>query len=889
MQLFFIIVLEPRTRVNLAGKQVVFVPDIFLSAILALFFTAVSSMMAMVYFRDTNCVGKALMFALAAALVSYGTPASGVIPVFPHFLYYVAGYFGGWWSLVLAFIGGQGMAFGYGNPPVGLGVSAVVAGLWGLTNHHMDAPRKWQMALAGLWPAAVLLVSPRQSAVEPLLSALGMALVVVMCWYVSNRGMRILSMARFLESAGLVMLIDDARSIVFESPALMADETLARSMRWELVKARMAGLGNEGFAEKEITVTPGGQRRDFLLKLSRVALPLGENGHIAVFRDLTAVKRLQGQVKQFFELAFHGFMVLGATGKILRSNRALAQMLGVAESDLYGKHFQDYVSPIDVPALLEVWNSPVNESQVLEKGTCRLQRVAGDELWVAWSSQPVPFRNEWHVVVRDIHHEVKSKEASQRQIEQGRRMVQLLGLVQEAILVYDEDGSLLYGNAAAEQLYGIEAKELRGVNIFELLPTSYPAPLSTIKDTLNRRGSWQGEITRLTQDGRQIVVEIRLALSTIGTYPIEIIEVGTDITHSREHNRRSKLLAAIVRSTDDAVFSVSPEGVIETWNEGAARLFGVALNEVQGKSLQHLVKPETVKELSAALLQASGGVRVENYRDILPHKNGREVYTRATIAPLFDEEGQVKALSIIARNETEQRVIERETLKIDRLKVSGQVAASIGHELRNSLATVRGFLQLFRDHPDFFGVQTQLNIVLEDLYSANQVASSFLTLAQDKTEIKNLSSLNVIVKRVGERLLPEALARAQVIELKLHVAEPLCLQVSAVEQLVANLARNGLQAMTTGGVLTIKTEQTSRVVLLQVSDCGAGIAPGVADKVWTPFFTTRSGHAGLGLCVCASIAQMHGAKINFVTSPWGTTFTVAFPRTSKGEEGELCS
>jgi len=765
----------------------------------------------------------------------------------------------------------------------------LAAWLWGLTNHYAGLPRRWQEALVGLWPATIFLVSPRQSAAEPLFSAFGMAIVAGMCWYVSYRGIRVLGMWHFLESSGHVMLIDDERNIVFESPAFAEDETLAKSMRCELVRARALGMGNLGFAEKEVALTLGGHRRIFLLKLSRVALPLGEGGYVAVFRDLTAVKRLREQIKQFFELSFHGLVVLGTSGKILRCNRTFAQMLGYGEVELRGKYFQECVSPLDVPGLFHAWLSIHNDAPALENGTCRLRRAGQEDLWVSWSSQSVPSVKELHVVVRDIHKQAMRQEALRRQIEVDSRQVLLLGLVQEAILVYDEDGRLLFGNSAAEQLYSIDSKEVRGVDIHDLLHTRYSVPLSVIKAGLYRTGTWQGEITRLTQDGRNIVVEARLSLSSLRGHPLEIIELGTDVTHSREHNLRCKLLAATVRSTDEAVISTNTDGIVETWNEGASRLFGYGPHEVLGTRLQDLVQPEAMKELTVALRNAGEGGLVESYRDILPHKNGKEVYTSATVSPLRDAEGLINTVSIVAREVTVERMIEREALIIERLKVNGQLAAGIGHELRNSLTTVRGLLQLFRSYPEFSGVKTFLDIALEDLSSASQITNDFLALAGGRTELKIASSLNTVIERVAVRLLPEALARAQTIVLKLSAVEPLCLYVGSAEQLIVNLARNGLHAMADGGTLTIKTEQTAAAVLLQVSDCGEGIVASITDKVWTPFFTTREGHAGLGLNVCENIATLHGAKISFVTTPWGTTFTVAFPRGGKSEEGEQCS
>ena len=91
-----------------------------------------------------------------------------------------------------------------------------------------------------------------------------------------------------------------------------------------------------------------------------------------------------------------------------------------------------------------------------------------------------------------------------------------------------------------------------------------------------------------------------------------------------------------------------------------------------------------------------------------------------------------------------------------------------------------------------------------------------------------------------------------------------------------NLVRNGLEAMSPGGCLTIKTFVEDPEVVLAVEDQGTGIAPEILNKLGTPFLTTKDGGTGLGMAVCYSIAARHKAKIKVKTSFSGTTFLVRF-------------
>ncbi|MHB1126273.1 MAG: ATP-binding protein [Bacillota bacterium] len=97
-----------------------------------------------------------------------------------------------------------------------------------------------------------------------------------------------------------------------------------------------------------------------------------------------------------------------------------------------------------------------------------------------------------------------------------------------------------------------------------------------------------------------------------------------------------------------------------------------------------------------------------------------------------------------------------------------------------------------------------------------------------------------------------------------------------VHQLIFNLARNGLEAMLSGGRMKIKTWQDREKVVLAVQDEGQGINPDILDKIGTPFVTTKEKGTGLGLAVCYGIAKRNDAEINFETGSAGTTFYVTF-------------
>jgi signal transduction histidine kinase len=113
--------------------------------------------------------------------------------------------------------------------------------------------------------------------------------------------------------------------------------------------------------------------------------------------------------------------------------------------------------------------------------------------------------------------------------------------------------------------------------------------------------------------------------------------------------------------------------------------------------------------------------------------------------------------------------------------------------------------------------------------------------------------------------------------IKYSIAD-LILDEKEIRQLILNLVRNGLEAISPGGVIRIRTFSEEDEVVLSVQDNGKGINPDVLEKLGTPFFTTKDTGTGLGLAVCYSIAARHNARIDIETGPEGTTFFVKFKK-----------
>ncbi|BBB91214.1 MAG TPA: ATP-binding protein [Methylomusa anaerophila] len=215
--------------------------------------------------------------------------------------------------------------------------------------------------------------------------------------------------------------------------------------------------------------------------------------------------------------------------------------------------------------------------------------------------------------------------------------------------------------------------------------------------------------------------------------------------------------------------------------------------------------------------------------------------------------------------------------RLDRLNIIGEMAASIGHEVRNPLTTVRGFLQHMGNKKALDSYKEQFELMISELDRANSIITDFLSLAKNKAmDFKDLD-LNKIIAEVTPMLQADALQHNCQLELDLSVVSTVCVDENSMRQLILNLVRNGIEAMPQGGTVKIATVNCGDKLMLAITDQGIGIPPEFMDKLGTPFFTTKDNGVGLGLAVCYRIVQRHGATISAVSQPGkGTNFTIEF-------------
>ena len=182
---------------------------------------------------------------------------------------------------------------------------------------------------------------------------------------------------------------------------------------------------------------------------------------------------------------------------------------------------------------------------------------------------------------------------------------------------------------------------------------------------------------------------------------------------------------------------------------------------------------------------------------------------------------------------------QKEIAHLERLNLVGEMAAGIGHEVRNPMTTIRGFLQILIRKKECMKYWEYYKLMIEELDRANAIITEFLSLAKEGLVCRNFKNINLIIKSLVPLIEADAIIANKYIKLELSEIPDSLLDDKEIRQLILNLIRNGLDAMSPGGYLTIRTYMEDDEIILAIKDQGTGIVPEVLEKIGTPFFTTK--------------------------------------------------
>ncbi len=354
-----------------------------------------------------------------------------------------------------------------------------------------------------------------------------------------------------------------------------------------------------------------------------------------------------------------------------------------------------------------------------------------------------------------------------------------------------------------------------------------------------------------------------------------------------EYERLKDFNENIVESINVGVMALDMEDRIESWNAQMEVMYAFPRWQALTQPVRSVFPAEFVEEFYR-VRQNPGINNLYKFRLQTPAGETRTV--NVAIAPLVTRKFQVIGRLVIMDDITERVELESQLSQADKLSSIGLLAAGVAHEVNTPLAVISSYTQMLakqlQGDPQKSGL---LEKITRQTFRASEIVNNLLNFSRTSgTEFADVDINKVITDTL-------ALLEHQFKTAKVHVASQLTQGISPIQgnagrlqQVFLNLFLNAKDAMVGGGKLTVATSNGD-FVSVRVSDTGSGIAPEHIQRIYDPFFTTKtapkegqSRGTGLGLSVTYGIIQEHAGKIRVESNPEsGTTFALDFPLSRK--------
>lgn len=361
-------------------------------------------------------------------------------------------------------------------------------------------------------------------------------------------------------------------------------------------------------------------------------------------------------------------------------------------------------------------------------------------------------------------------------------------------------------------------------------------------------------------------------------------------------------LAAIVRSSDDAIITKNLDSIVTSWNAGAERIFGYSASETIGKPVTMLMPPDRTDEEPDILSRIKRGEVVDHYETVRRRKDGALIHISLTVSPLRDSQGRVFGASKIVRDITLSKNTEaalRESERQAREALAQAEAASrakdeflavLSHELRTPMTAVLGWARMLKDgmgpEDTKQGIEViernarLQSLIIEDLLDMSRIVSGKFRLEVQAVDLARVLLAAVDSIRVA----------AEAKDVKLTVScDPGGTEVrgdpNRLQQVFFNLLSNATKFTPRGGAITVWCGRVNSQIKVSVQDTGRGITPEFLPHVFERFQqqdakTTRQHQGlGLGLAIVKHLVELHGGTVHAFSEGEGrgATFAVQLP------------
>jgi two-component system, cell cycle sensor histidine kinase and response regulator CckA len=470
----------------------------------------------------------------------------------------------------------------------------------------------------------------------------------------------------------------------------------------------------------------------------------------------------------------------------------------------------------------------------------------------------------------------------------------------DMIAKFDAGMKVGYLNAAYSAAYGLTPDSVRGESI-EVPDSGRFISREVVESVRRVLASGEEELleTTIGEPPRLRHIQSRIVPQFDRFGSVEaVLSISRDVTTLKialaERERLRHELDLLLQSTWEGIIATDLDGTINLANPAACTLLGLPIEEIVGRDahdvLHHDCPSARRKKVCALKVAVTSAQPVRLHEETLCRNGAHPFAAQVAVSPIL-EKRSLRGLVISFSDMSEQRLLEAELERSDRLASLGRVAATMAHEFNNVLMGIQPFGEIIRRQSTNDACANAAAHIARSIERGRSITHQILRFTRPSEPHGRAVEAEPLLAGIEERLgalMPKS------VELDISAEKDLVLLVDReqVEQAVTNLAINARDAMAGEGVLTIRfvrclsgeiysfgvVPTSDRFAHLTVADTGEGMSEDTLRQIFEPFFTTKKGGTGLGLPVVHQIVQNHGGHVFAEGTPGeGTVFHLFFP------------
>ncbi|MFC4322454.1 PAS domain S-box protein [Litchfieldia salsa] len=616
------------------------------------------------------------------------------------------------------------------------------------------------------------------------------------------------------------------------------------------------------------------------------------------------LQRSEALARVITESSIDTLITLTTKGEILSVNPAGKEMFGYCEGELVQEHISKILPYFNYKDIVNV-----EEARLIESKGARVDSIlfpvdfqirsssVEDELIYVCSIRDISEKKIQFDMLENLV-ELRTSELRQShkelevKIEEKRKMVQLIKESEQkykslfenhpdAVYSVDKEGKFVSVNEACVTLSGRQQDELLDMTIMDIIAENHRKLCIHLFEAALKGEPNHRELKILHKDGTEISIHSTIIPIIIDGEVIGVYGIAKDISLQQDlweqlYESEEKY-RHLVEGSPDAIIIQQLHSTEWTFiNETGIKLLGIGEVTSTKNSLEHWIHFEDYELVRQSLELGITDQQVRFFEARFMRADGETIYGQINCIP-FMYMG-IPSLHIVVRDITELKQSREFIKESEKLTVVGELAAGIAHEIRNPLTSLRGFTQLMQITS---GTDNEyVPIMIEEIDRINTIVGELLLLSKPNDLEFREVNINHLLDTIV--ILMKAEANLHGVNISIEHQEDLTQFILGVEnkikQVFVNVVKNAIEAMQTGGQLTIQIIREGKLISILFHDQGDGIPADVLEKIGQPFFTTKEKGTGLGMMVCQSIIESHQGTMKIESAVGvGTTVEISLP------------